>query len=339
MQIGYIFFMNPPKCSENDYINFLIATQKVFSCTEAGKVQPDAADAPSHDSISRLLYRLCPDTEALRDEAGQFADLNRGVLIVDDPTSDKPYSRKIEIVTRHRSGRHHAVVKGINPVTMLRSDGDAHIPCDYRIYHKESDDKTKNNHFRDMLEKAHGSGFTPECVLFDSRYAGLENLKYIRSLSWKWLTRLRSDRSVNPDGRGNIPVSSADISEAGTCVHLKGYGFIRVFRIVAGDGDVEYRATDDLETDELRRLQPADYSRRIEEYHRGLKQFCGAERSQVRLAEAQRNHIGLAIRAFLRFGVFSLKTGYSRFEAETRIIRDAVKKYLTNPIYVLCPTA
>lgn len=275
----------------------------------------------------------------MRDEAGQFVDLNRGVLIVDDSTLDKPYSQKIEIVTRHWSGKHHAVVKGINLVTMLWSDGDAHIPCDYRIYHKETDDKTKNNHFRDMLEKAYGSGFTPECVLFDSWYAGLENLKYIRSLSWKWLTRLKSNRSVNPDGRGNIPVSSADISEAGTCVHLKGYGFIKVFKIVVRDGDIEYWATDDLETDELRRLQLADYSWRIEEYHRGLKQFCGAERSQVRLAKAQRNHIGLAIRAFLRFEVFSLKTAYSWFEAKTRIIRDAVKKYLTNPIYVLCPTA
>jgi putative transposase len=331
--------MNPPKCNETDYINFLIATQKVFSCTEAGKVQPNTSDAPSHDSVNRLLYRLCPDTEALRNEAGQFADLNKGVLIVDDSTSDKPYSQKIEIVTRHWSGKHHAVVKGINLVTMLWSDGDAHIPCDYRIYHKEADDKTKNNHFRDMLEKAYGSGFVPECVLFDSWYAGLENLKYIRSLSWKWLTRLKSNRSVNPDGRGNIPVSSADISEAGTCVHLKGYGFIKVFKIVVKDGGIEYWATDDLETDELRRLQLADYSWRIEEYHRGLKQFCGAERSQVRLAKAQRNHIGLAIRAFLRFEVFSLKTGYSRFEAKTRIIRDAVRAYLENPVYVLCPTA
>jgi hypothetical protein len=72
-----------------------MATQKVFSCTEAGKVQPDAADAPCHDSVNRLLYRLCPNTKALRDESGNFVDLNRGVLIVDDSTSDKPYAQKI----------------------------------------------------------------------------------------------------------------------------------------------------------------------------------------------------------------------------------------------------
>ena len=33
--------MNIPKCQEEDYINFLIATQKAYSCTEAARVQPD----------------------------------------------------------------------------------------------------------------------------------------------------------------------------------------------------------------------------------------------------------------------------------------------------------
>ena len=90
---------------------------------------------------------------------------------------------------------------------------------------------------------------------------------------------------------------------------------------------------------QLRRVQLSDFSRRTEEYHRGIRQFCGAERSSVRLAEAQRNHTGLSVRAFPRFEVFSLKTGYSRFEAEMRIIRDAVRAYLANPVYALQATA
>jgi len=325
--------------NEYDYINFLTATPRVFSCTEAGKVQPDTENGPAHDSINRLLYRLPPNAKALRDEAGQFADLKSGVLILDDSTLDKPYAQEIELVTRHWSGKHHGVVKGINLLSMLWSDGDAHIPCDYRIYHKKEDGKTKNRHFCDMLEKAEKRGFSPECVLFDSWYASVKNLRHLMSLSWNWLTRLKSNRLVNPDGKGNISISSADISETGTCVHLKGYGFIKVFRIVAKNGDIEHWATDDLDMDELGRLRLADFSWRIEEYHRGLKQFCGAERSQVRLAKAQRNHIGLAIRAFLRFEVFNLRTGYSWFESKMRIIRDAIRAYLANPIYALNSTA
>jgi len=332
------FFMNPPKCNEYDYINFLTAAPRVFSCTEAGKVQPDQECRASHDSINRLLYRLSPDTETLRCEAAPFTDAG-GFLLLDDSTSDKPYAEKIQMVTYHWSGKHHSVVKGINLVTLLWTDGDAHIPCDYRIYHKESDGKTKNDHFVDMLYKAKERGACPRYVLFDSRYSGIENLKLIRNLGWQWFTQLKANRSVNPDGNGNVALSEAVISESGSVVHLKGYGFIKVFGIAAKDGSTEYRATSDTDIDELSRLQLSDFSWRIEEYHRGLKQFCGAERSFVRLAGAQRNHIGLAIRAFLRFEIVSLRTGLSWFEAKIRIIRDAIKAYLANPIYALQATA
>jgi putative transposase len=331
--------MNPPKCNEYDYINFLMASPKIFSCSEAGRVQPDQENAPSHDSINRLLYRLSSDTDVLWHEAARFTDFRNGVLILDDSTLDKPYANKIEMVSYHWSGKHHSVVKGINLVTLLLTDGDTHIPCDYRIYHKEADNKSKNEHFREMLIKAEERGACPEYVLFDSWYSGLENLKLIRRLGWQWLTRLKANRSVNPDGKGNVALSEAGISEFGSPVHLKGYGFIKVFGITAKDGSTEYWATSDPDIDELRRIQLSDFSWKIEEYHRGLKQFCGVERSFVRLAKAQRNHIGLAIRAFLRFEIASLKTGISWFEAKIRIIRDAIRAYLVNPLYALCPTA
>lgn len=46
----------------------------------------------------------------------------------------------------------------------------------------------------------------------------------------------------------------------------------------------------------------------IEVCHRGLKQNAGIERSQFRLLIAQRNHIVLATRAFVRLEVYRLKT-------------------------------
>jgi putative transposase len=226
-----------------------MASPKVFSCTEAGKVQPDQENGPAHDPINRLLHRLPANAKALRDEAARFADPMSGVLIADDPTSDRLYAQKTEPDTRHRSGKHHKVVRGISLTTLLRTDGDAHIPCDFRIYHKDQDGKTENNHFADMLCKARKRGFRPGCVLSDSWFASLKNLRLLRSPERRWLTRLRCNRSVNPDGKKNIAVSSADISESGTRVHLRGYGFIRVFRIVAGNGNIEHRAADDPDTD------------------------------------------------------------------------------------------
>lgn len=72
----------------------------------------------------------------------------------------------------------------------------------------------------------------------------------------------------------------------------------------------------------------------IETYHRGIKQFCGIERCQARSATAQRNHIELALRAFLRLEYHCFVTGISWFEAKTAIIRHAVSAYLAHPIYV-----
>ena len=77
----------------------------------------------------------------------------------------------------------------------------------------------------------------------------------------------------------------------------------------------------------------------IEVYHRGLKQLTGIERGQYRLEVSQRNHIGLAIRAFVRLEVHRLRTGISWFEAKTGIIRSAMRFYLAHPTITLGSTA
>jgi hypothetical protein len=57
--------MNPPKVTDEDYINFIIATPRDVTATEAGRVQPESTNAPAHDAFTRLLQRLEPDTETL----------------------------------------------------------------------------------------------------------------------------------------------------------------------------------------------------------------------------------------------------------------------------------
>jgi len=331
--------MNPPKVNEYDYINFLIATQKAYSCTEAERVQPESDNPPAHDAITRLLHRIEPSAQALWSEAQKHISKEMGILVIDDSTLDKFYAEKMELVTRHWSGKHGQVVQGINLITLLWTEGDRHIPLDYRFYEKSVDGATKNEHFRSMLKTAEERGFAPACVVFDSWYSSLDNLKLVRSYSWVWLTRLKRNRHVNPDNTGNRPVCEVDISPTGTVVHLKGYGFVKVFKIVAPDGDIDYWATNHLNLGELQRLQWSEFAWAIEEYHRGLKQCCGAERSQVRASRAQRNHICLAFRAFLRLELHWFTTGISWYEAKLGIVRDAVRVYLATPRFLLHPTA
>ena len=143
---------------------------------------------PSHDAFTRLFTRLEPDAATLWQEAQSQVLRQAGVLIIDDSTLDKPYARQIELVSRHWSGKHHAVVQGINLVTLLWTDGERHIPCDYPLYAKAHDGLTKNDHFRQMLQIAHQRGFAPQCILFDSWYASLDNLKLVRNLTERSIT-------------------------------------------------------------------------------------------------------------------------------------------------------
>src|SRR5712691_11413406 len=238
--------MNPPKIDDYDYINYLIAAPRVFTCTEAARSQPsrpDPSDVPAHDSFNRLLERSFLNRDSLWREAKPLVNLRRGILVLDDSTLDKPYAKKIELVTRHWSGKHHDVVLGINLITTLWTDGNKLIPCDFRVYDKPMGKdgpfggKDKNEHFRDMLTASKERGFKPRYAVFDSWYTALENLKLIRNLEWHWFARMKSNRLVNPDGGkgGNVPLGSIEIPSNGRMVHLKGYGFVKVFKSVSNN--------------------------------------------------------------------------------------------------------
>jgi putative transposase len=336
--------MNRPRCTDTDHIDFLVATPRAVSGTEAARVQPRRPDAPAHDAFTRLLHRLEPDPAALWQEVAPLVERERGVLVVDDTTLDKPYARTMDLVHRHWSGKHHAVVDGINLITLLWTEGESLIPCDWRVFDKPNDGMTKNEHFLAMLLTAKQRGFAPACVLFDSWYASIDNLRLLRDCGWRWLTRLKANRLVNPDHTGNRAVADCVIAESGTVVWLKEYGLIRVFRCVATDGETEHWATDDLGMGELERLKYAEFSWGIEVYHRQLKQECGVERAMVRAGRAQRNHIGMAIRAGCSLGRMRLewhrlRTGVNWGRAKEAIIRPAVRRYLAHPWYRLPATA
>ncbi len=84
--------MNPPKVTDEDYINFIIATPRDVTATEAERVQPESKNAPAHDAFTRLLQRLEPDAESLWTEAQTQIDVQAGILVLHDSTLEKPYS-------------------------------------------------------------------------------------------------------------------------------------------------------------------------------------------------------------------------------------------------------
>jgi putative transposase len=255
--------------------------------------------------------------------------------MLDDSTLDKPYAKQIELVTRHWSGKDHAVVQGINLESLVWSDGEKIVPVDCRLYAKAEDNQSKNDHARAMFSSAKERGFEPEVVMFDSWYASLANLKHLRAQHWHWLCRLKSNRQVDPDDTGNRAIAELDIPEAGLQVHLKGYGFINVFRTVTPDGDAQHWATSqlDMTLEQLQKFTQQAWS--IETYHRAIKQTVGIEKAQVRSGIKQRNHILLALRAYLRLETHRLQTGISWYQAKFEIVRGAIRDYLAHPSILL----
>jgi putative transposase len=190
--------MNAPKCQPEDSIDFLVASPRVVSGTEAARAQPERENAPAHDAFTRLLHRLEPDAATLWAEAAPLIARDGGVLVLDDSTLDKPYAWAMALVTRHWSGKHRRVVSEINLLTLRWTDGEVLIPCDYQLYAKGADGLTKNDHFRAMLDTAATRGFAPQAVLFDSWYASLENLKAVRGHGRRWVTQLKQNRLSTP---------------------------------------------------------------------------------------------------------------------------------------------
>jgi putative transposase len=331
--------MNLPKCDAFDYLQFLIAAQRQFTCTEAARCQPDRPDTPAHDAFTRLLARQPSDTTALWQEAAVLVNRRSGLLVLDDSTLDKPYARKTALICYHWSGKHQRVVKGINLLTLLWTDGTARVPCDFRVYDKPCGGHTKNQHFVTILDTARQRGFHPAYVLFDSWYASLANLKKVRACGWHFLTRLKSNRLVNPDGTANVPICRVPVGAEGRVVHLKGFGVVKVFRTVAPNGDAEYWATNDLALSEVQRAGLAHQGWGIKVYHRGLKQCCGVEKAQVRRTAAVLGHLLLAVRAYVHLEAYRLRTGISSYEAKAAIVRDAIRAYLAHPCYTLASTA
>lgn len=287
--------MSRHKCTQELYKAFLQASSIRYSGLALSEVSPNEL---SHDSISNWLKKAHFRPRDIWHVAKEHVDLKTPcLLIADDTVLSKTHSKKIESVHYQYSGNAHDVIAGIGLVNLLWHDisETTSVPIDYRVYDKDVDGKTKNTHFREMLALAKSRGLEPEAVVMDAWYSSLKNLKAVRDHGWIWVTTLRKNRKVNrQESLGDL-----EIPDEGLQVHLRGYGWVTVFKFVGINGRIDYVTTnmEDPTREAIVAITKARWS--IEVYHRELKQTCGIERCQARTRRAQRNHIGLSIIAWL----------------------------------------
>lgn len=319
--------MQKQKCSLKLYTNFLIANQNRYSGTELAKVSPNL----EHDCVSRWLSKSDSTPSELWNQVKKLIDITTGYLVGDDTLLNKQYSRVNELAKKQYSGNEHKLINGICLVNLLWTKGEEYVPVDYRIYKKEFDDRTKNDHFQDLLKRAKKRGFSPVYILMDSWYSSVENLKLItRKLNWSFICNLKSNRKVSISQ--NVYISISDLPLADKQVRkvwLKEYGFVLVCKTVDQDGDVTYLATNDLTltgyTDFI-----CHFSHRwmIEEFHRGIKQTTGIEKCYSIKKESQKTHIFSSFTAFIRLETHRIREGTSWYEQKARIGRYSTFSYL-----------
>jgi len=289
--------MSKSKCSRELYCKFLEVTSSRYSALSLSEVAPENMSL-SHDSISRWLACAKVQPKDLWETASKEIDVCSGILAFDDVVIDKSRSNKMELVNWQYSGAEHDVIKGIGVVNALwQSCKDEYTPVDYRIWNPPEDGKTKNDHFREMLSSAKNRGLEPEMVVADSWYSSLKNLKSVRSHGWDWVMGLKSNRLVNAP---HIQLCKLNIPDEGLKVHLKGYGWIKVFRFAGKNDRTDYVGTSRL--DSTKEQIKSYFERRwsIEVLHKELKQTCGFSRCQSNTGRAGRNHIGLSLLALVR---------------------------------------
>jgi len=165
----------------------------------------------------------------------------------------------------------------------------------------------------------------PKAIIMDGWHLSLKNLKAIRSHEWNWITTLRKNRKINH----NESLNNINISDDGTKIHLRGYGWITVFKFAAKNGRIDYIATNlkNPTKNNIQLLYKARWS--IEVYHRELKQTCGIECCQARTGRAQRNHIYLSILAWVKKQQRRFLSKISFYRENWNVIKLSIKNKIS----------
>ncbi|UZR99738.1 IS701 family transposase [Chondrinema litorale] len=324
------------------YISYLLHTHGNYTCTHMAAHSMDV----SHDQVTRFLAHSKFTSSDLWDIVkGHLQDSPDSFILVDDSVQAKRYSRYIELAKRQYSGNEHGLVNGINLVNMVHSngiDGD-YYPIDYRIYHPETDKKTKNDHFQEMFTRmTMRKDLKAKKILFDSWYASMDNLKLVHRSGWTFFTTLKSNRQVSlsrdtgMQAVGTVELSGRQLLE-GVQVKLKKYPYpVKLFKIVSLNGDIEWVITNDL-SDRMNVFEAENESQirwQIEQFHREYKQLTGSEKCQCRKAISQRNHLACCYQAWIGLKLLAKQLKTTLYQIKVLPFSNYLKQILANPIII-----
>ena len=323
--------------TKQQYVEYVISTPINYTCTNLAA----HLEKVSHDAVNDFLRREKHTAHTLWEFAEPLINnSSESYLVLDDSVQDKNYSKKIEMVKLQYSGNTHSLIKGIGIVNLVHAHQKDYHPLDFRVYDPDADGKTKNDHFQEMLRQAfEEKGIQAQTILFDSWYAGSENLKYIHSVDKFFVTTLKENRLVSLDKeQGYIHLQQIEWTpeqlQEGITVKLKKVPFtVQLFKIVATNGGIEWvitnRAPGSIHTQVVQKENQVRWC--IEQLHRELKQLTGIERCQCRKQRAQRNHFACCYHAWFSLKVIAKKLGKTLYQIKHDLWSDYLRNELRNP--------
>ena len=325
--------------TKQKYVEYLLSTPINYTCTNLA----DHLEGVSHDVVGNSLKRERLTARHLWELAqGLIDDHPNAYLIIDDSVQDKRYSRSIELVKRQYSGAEGGLVRAIGVVNLVHTTGKegAHYPVDFRIYAKEADGKTKNDHFQEMLLRAlDEKQIQAKTILFDNWYASWKNLKLFHRLGLIFYTTLKSNRVVSLSKEdGYVYPKDVDWTterlKSGVTVKLNKIPFkVKLFKGVATNGDIDWIITNDLDETVITQVaqEANDVRWQVEEFHRELKQLTGSAQCQCRKARSQRNHLACCYHAWLSLKVQAIRLNKTIYRVRTDLFSDYLRAELRNP--------
>jgi hypothetical protein len=141
-------------------------------------------------------------------------------------------------------------------------------------------------------------------VTTDAWYSSIDNLKLLKNKGLGLLMGIAKNRQVAVNNSKYTQVQNLVIPPEGLVVHLKEFGYVKVFRRTFKNEVARYyimylpdeNATVALTRVEFKEAHTIHWG--IECYHRAIKQLCGISRFMVRTTSAIMTHFFCAIRAF-----------------------------------------
>ena len=292
------------------YIIALMYRNTKAHCTELA----ECFDAVSHDQFTRLLNKPRPWQKLLWRSVGQAVVLTGGYLIFDDTVLDK-FGTAIFGVHWVYCSRLQKVVRGLNLVVLLWSDGKRRLPIGIKLWRKQGNSKVELA--AQLLRRAHWLGVQPGYVLMDSWYSATQLLKQIDGYGWHFITRLKKNRKF----KGRF-LKQHWPHRFG---HATGKLACGLEVLLVKDGK-RYLATNDLS------LSVGDVKRhygkrqQIEEFFKVMRDQLRWQQCPARSEAAQQAHFHLCLLAYCVLEAEAVKQGTTIYKVRRCLYRQEVPK-------------